>query len=113
MLSWNIIDLADLSHEYVEVSLQSGCDFRFWKLQLVSYYVGYDDCFKIFRAMGKMLYIARTWMLACAYKQGEQKETKRKGGKGYKKKQILKMCAKWFNLMAKLWQLCPSIWGIF
>lgn len=78
MLSWNITDLADLSHEYVEVSLQSGCDFRFWKLQLVSYYVGYDDCFKIFRAMGKMLCIARTWMLACAYKQGEQKKNKKK-----------------------------------
>lgn len=38
-----------------------------------------------------------------------KKKTKRKGRKGYKKKQILKTCVKWFNLMAKLWQLCPSI----
>lgn len=26
---WNVIALADLSHEYVEVLL---CDIRFWKL---------------------------------------------------------------------------------
>lgn len=92
MSSWNVTDLADLSHEYVEVSL---CDFRFWKLQLVSYCIGYNDCFKFFHSMGKMLFISWTWMLACAYKEREQKQTKRKGRKGYKKSRhwrYLKSC---------------------
>lgn len=36
-----------------------------------------------------------------------------KDREGHNKQGILKICAKWFYLMAKLWQLRPPISGIF
>lgn len=112
MPSWNVIALADPSHEYVEVSL---CDFRFWKLQLVSYCVDYNDCLKILQDMGKMLCISWTWMLACAYKERKQKRTKKtkRQEKIQKERDIEDAWKVIFFLMSKLWQLSPSMWCIF